>query len=162
MEKSELIPIMCAHIVDETTPCAGLPNDNNEPAFYCVSCTVERVAELVETMKPAAVFRLMYVEPQHVPAIVRAMQVFTIALKKSNPERSLVRNRVQCAARYLWNAAGLGHSKQERFRRYGFDDGRGPSYRRTKFIPCVVEKTALSNYGRQGEYEAYNRREVSA
>ena len=143
---------MCAHIVDETTPCAGLPNDNNEPAFYCVSCTVERVTELVETMKPAAVFRLIYVEPQHVPAIVRAMQIFTIALKKSNPERSLVRNRVQCTARYLWNAAGLGHSKQERFRRYNVPDA---DWRPRRIgIPCEIEKKSLSSYS---DVVAYNR-----
>jgi hypothetical protein len=162
MEKSELIPILCEHIT-ETTPYAGLPDNNNNPAYLCAQCFTSRVAKLVETMKPAAVFRLIYVEPQHVPAIVRAMQIFTIALKKSNPERSLVRNRVQCTARYLWNAAGLGHSKQERFTRYfNRDDNGPPSYRRHKIIMPITEPKSLSSYGRQGEYEAYNRREVSA
>ena len=155
MEESELnpTPILCEQHYPTPGPYAGLPNSHNKPAFYCVSCTVERVAKLVETMKPAAVFRLMYVEPQHVPAIVRAMQIFTIALKKSNPERSLVRNRVPSLSRYLWEYfAGLGHSKQERFRRYNVPDA---DWRPRRIgIPCEIEKKSLSSYS---DVVAYNR-----
>jgi len=152
MEKSELIPIMCAHIVDETTPCVGLPDENNNPAFYCPACTVQRVAELVLTLKPAAVYRMMYVEPQHATAITHAMQNFTFKLRQTNPERSLVRNRTQCVARYIYNAAGLGHSLQSRFRRYNVPDA---DWRPRRIgIPCEIEKKSLSSFS---GVEVFNR-----
>ena len=115
------------------------------------------------TLKPAAVYRMMFIEPQHATAITHAMQNFTFKLRQTNPERSLVRNRTQCVARYIYNAAGLGHSLQPRFQRYRVnqDDNRGPSYRRSVIVPRLVEPKSLSAYGRQGEFVAYNRREVT-
>ena len=141
-------PSLCPHITDDTTPFAGLPDANGQPRYYCATCAVERVAALTAIMQPAAIFRLMYVEPKFAPEITAAMRAFTYELKQSNPSNSLVRNRVQCVARYIANAAGLGHSKQERFVRYRVnqDDGRGPSYRRTQIIPRLVEPKSLSSY----------------
>ena len=99
---------------------------------------------------------MMFVEPQHATAITHAMQNFTFKLRQTNPERSLVRNRTQCVARYIYNAAGLGHSLQPRFRRYNVPDA---DWRPRRIgIPCEIEKRSLSSFS---GVEAYNRREVT-
>jgi hypothetical protein len=141
-------PSLCPHITDNTTPFAGLPDANNNPRFYCSLCTVERVTALTAIMQPAAIFRMMFIEQQHAREITAAMRAFTYELKQSNPSNSLVRNRVQCVARYFANAAGLGTSKQERFQRYRFgqDDGGPPSWKRSNIVPRIVEPKSLSSF----------------
>ena len=149
-------PSLCPHITDDTTPFAGLPDANSQPRYYCATCTVERVAALTAILQPAAIFRMMFIEPKFAPEITAAMRAFTYELKQSNPSNSLVRNRVQCVARYISNAAGLGHSKQERFQRYRFnqEDHRGPSYKRTQIIPRLREPKSLSS---ASHVEVWNR-----
>lgn len=142
---------ICPHIAD-TTAYIGAPTSENDPAFYCPDCAVQRIAELVETLKPAAVYRLLFVEVQHAREITKAIQTFTFKLKHSHPERSLVRNRTQCVGRYIYNAAGLGTSKQERFRRYNVPDA---DWRPRRIgIPCEIEPKSLSSFS---GVEAYNR-----
>ena len=149
-------PSLCPHITDDTTPFAGLPDANNEPRFYCPACLIQRIAVLVQTLNPVSVFRLMHVPQEHAQAITRAMMSYTLVLKQSQPTQSLVRNRCQCVARYIANAAGLGSSKQERFQRYKFgqDDKRGPSYTRTVVVPRLREPKSLSS---ASHVEVWNR-----
>jgi len=149
LKSSELNAVtLCSHIADETTPFAGLPDANGQPRYYCATCTVERVAALTVIMQPAPIFRMMFVEPRFAGAITAAMRAFTYGLKKANPSNSLVRNRVQCVARYIANAAGLGSSKQERFQRYriGQDDGGHPWKRRLGQEVRIKEPRSLSSF----------------
>ena len=63
MEESELnpTPILCEHIT-ESGPFIGIPTVDNEAAYLCPSCGAARIAELTQTMKPAEIFHLLYVE----------------------------------------------------------------------------------------------------
>jgi hypothetical protein len=152
---------ICPHIVDETTAYVGIPTISNDPAFLCPDCGAERIAELAETMQPADIFRLLFVEKQHAPEITKAIQRFTIVLKQSDPSNTLTKNRAQTVARYICNAHGLGTSKQERFvrLRYGQDDGI-PSYKRKlEHYRRAQEPKSLSSFS---GVEAYNRREETA
>ncbi len=148
---------ICDHITSDEVPYAGLPDANSQPRYYCPACLLQTIVVLVQTLKPVAVFRLMQIEKQFAREITQAMRTFTYQLKRSNSPDSLSRNRVQCVARYIANAAGLGTSKQERFQRYrvGQDDGV-PSYKRTlKHYERAKEPRSLSSFS---DVIAFNKR----
>ncbi len=156
MEESELNPVyICSHINDAAPAYIGIPTANSEPAFYCPDCGVQRIATMTETMKPAEIFRLLYVEKQHAQAIVNALREMTLAMRTAHPVNSLVRNRAQSVARYIANGYGAGTSNQPRYMRlrYGQDDGRGAPVLKTR-LPRLIEPKSLSGYN---DVVAYNR-----
>lgn len=155
---SEIIPTLCSHL-SEAAPYIGI-SVNGNPAYLCLPCACTEIATLAETLHPRAISRLLHCPAEHARVFVSALVAYKNEHPKSDENRRAW-NRINSVARYVANQHGIGTSKQPRFvrLRYGFDDGRGPSYRRKVIVPRIVEPKSLSSYS---DVVAFNHVEVTA
>jgi hypothetical protein len=143
-----MLPFICSHLQHSSSlPCAGMPVDN-QPHWFCPSCFATHCAELLQSADttPHEVARLAYVEAEHLSDITLALHSASVRAKSIDSRTS---NRLNLCKRKLF---ALNTVKV--VFRVGQDDNRGPSYKRTRIIPRLIEVKSLSGYN---DVVAYNR-----
>lgn len=150
----EIAPTLCPHL--EQTPelaYAGIAIDD-VPHLACPSCFTNSCLELLrQELTPLEVSKLAHVPAEHLEPITLAMHRARVDLRECD---SRISNRINTCKQHIWKQAT---KQKEQPRRYGFDDGRGPSYRRHKIVMPITEPKSLSSFS---GVEVYNRREVTA
>ena len=146
-------PKICSHLVSDASPRAGIEIDGI--AYWtCPACFCIKLSDALANPRftPSDALEFIHVEKSFALPVTHAMVKASCELKEAG--FTTVSNRMNVIRKTIYRRATALPP-----RRYGFDDGRGPSYKRAVIVPCVVEKKSLSNYA---GVEVWNRVEVTA
>ena len=129
---SDTKTFLCAHLIARNGEgaYAVFPPDNVHVEYHCPACYADAAEKVVAKSTYGHAANCTHVEPEHVSAVASA------CLKRGEE-----RKRPNKMYR-------LGLELKRRFgkRRYGFDDGNGPSWTRKTYVRPIKEPTRLSSY----------------
>lgn len=138
---------LCPHIDDSSTVYIGLQREGIA-SWLCPECYLTKVCTLISEVAPTTLARNSFVELENLDTILFSLRVERHARKDKGQTR--IANRLGVLSSALNHMFGDGESSKPMVsalpRRFGISDNGPPSYRRTKFIPCVVEPKALSKF----------------
>jgi|HubBroStandDraft_6_1064221.scaffolds.fasta_scaffold173560_2 hypothetical protein len=131
----EATPILCSHITaaPDSTHWAVISLNNINFEYLCAACYANKSERLVETISPAKIARLSFVEGEHVHAICAELSKASMGARGSEMR---VKNRLNLLRKHIWNKFAV--------RRFGFTD---PEWKPCHIgAPCVREPSSLSTY----------------
>jgi hypothetical protein len=144
----ENLPVsLCPHLDDNSAPYIGLQREG-VVYWLCPACYLSKILTLISSCAPTTLARNSFVEREHVEAIVVSLSVERRA--RADKGQTRIANRLRVLVSALNYIFGNGKSSKPMVtalpRHYCISDNGPPSYRRTKFIPCVVEPKSLSSF----------------